>query len=220
MPKNKIKISMLMLTYNAPRYVIESITGIKNKTEKDGFEYELVVVDNNSRLLTRLIVRFLKMIGYIDVLYMNDHNSLFAGGNNIAANIADSNSKLLLLINSDVRINDSQWLNNLIKQHKVGVTAYGIVNNPTRADGYCYLIDTHLYRKYPLDEKYEWWWSITKQQAKVLKQYTVQAYRNHEKWLYHYGGKSGKGYKDAKGMDTEISKVKKWFANGKPVIEL
>lgn len=214
------KLSILMLTYNAPRYVLESIWGVKKKTNTNGFTYELVVVDNKSRLPTRVLVKLLKLIGLVDVLYMNSVNSLFAGGNNIAAKLADKESALYLLLNSDVRINHADWLVNLVRRHKRGVTAYGMVDDPLRADGYCYLIDANLYHKYPLDENHQWWWSITKQQAQLLGDASVQAYRNHEKWLHHYGGRSGKGFKDAKGMDIDIDNVRSWYEKADPIEEL
>ena len=214
------KVSILMLTYNAPRYVLESIWGVKMRTNQGNFEYELIVVDNRSKLATRLLVRFLKLVGLIDTLYMNSNNSLFAGGNNIAASLTDKRSELYLLLNSDVRINDADWLSNLVRRHKYGVISYGAVDSPTRADGYCYLIDAKLYNKHPLDENYQWWWSITKQQAKILGEADVRIFREHERWLHHYGGKSGKGFKDAKGMDVNIDEVKQWFNSGNPVKEL
>ncbi len=215
-----MKISILMLTYNAPIYVLRSIWGLKTKTTTPNFTYELVVVDNKSKNPTRALLFMLQLFGMIDKLYFNSNNDLFAGGNNIAASLASKDSSLLLLLNSDIKIVDSDWLFNLYSRHESGVTAYGLVDNPRRADGYCYLVDASLYKKYPLDEEYQWWWSITKQQAMILQENVVRAYRDHETQLHHYGGKSGKGYKDARGMDIDLAQVKKWFKSGNRVKEL
>ena len=213
-----IRVAALMLTYNAPKYVLESIQGVHGKTNTEGIDLKLIVVDNHSRRITRLLVRLLKSIGWIDTLYLNRENSLFAGGNNIAAKLVDDQVDYFLLINSDIRINDRDWLQKLVSIHKRGVTAFGVASGPDRADGYCYLIDADLYRKYPLDEQYQWWWGITKQQALVLKDHSVQAVRHHEKWLHHYGGKSGHGFKDAKGMDIERKLVEGWYKKKQPTI--
>ena len=86
------------------------------------------------------------------------------------------------------------------------------MKEPIRADGYCMLIDKYLYDKYQLDENFEWWWSVTKLESKVLKNgLPVRAVKEHEKLMHHFGGRSGKGYKDAKGMDISINEVLTWF---------
>ena len=40
--------------------------------------------------------------------------------------------------------------------------------------------------------------------------------RNHEDFLHHFGGKSGRGFKGARGMDTRAEEVYSWF-RGKTV---
>lgn len=77
-------------------------------------DYEVIVVDNASnnrtkRMLTKLLER-----GYINKLLFNSKNDLFAKGNNIAASLASSDSDYYLLLNSDVQINSSDWLQNLL----------------------------------------------------------------------------------------------------------
>ena len=44
----------------------------------------------------------------------------------------------------------------------------------------------------------------------VLK---INAVNNHEEYLHHFGGKSGKGYKDAKNMNIPLNEVINWFKN-------
>ncbi|WP_186328898.1 glycosyltransferase family 2 protein [Bacillus sp. X1(2014)] len=211
-----MKVSILMLTHNAPRFVKESIETVKEKTR--GIEYELIVVDNASRITTKLLLRYLKAKGLIDVLYLNKENSLFAKGNNIASSYCSSDSNLILLLNSDIRINSDDWLQKLAELHpsKGGIASYGVVEDePYRADGYCMLIDRELYDKYKLDEEFAWFWSVTKLQSLVLKEgKSINAVRNHEEYIHHYGGKSGKGFKNAAGMGINISDVKAWFTKG------
>lgn len=138
----------------------------------------------------------MKQKGYIDKLIFEKENTLFAKGNNTASSLCNTNSDYILLLNSDVEIRDKDWLRILLENHKRGATAYGVCDgNPhTRADGYCFLIDKDLYMKYKLDEQFEWWWSVTKLQAQLLRDgYDVCAIRNHDNLIYHYGGASGKG---------------------------
>ena len=204
-------ISIIMLSYNAPLYTKHSLMTLK-KTE--GVEYEVIVLDNNSKENTKKMLKKMKDRGYIDKLIFEKENTLFARGNNIASLSCDKNSDYILLLNSDVEIRDKDWLKLLLDNHKRGATAYGVCQgNPhTRGDGYCFLIDKDLYLKYKLDENFEWWWSVTKLQAQLLKDgYEVCAIKNHNHLIYHYGGASGKGWMNSKGMNIEGEEVKKWF---------
>lgn len=211
-----MKVSILMLTYNAPKYVKESILTLKENTKN--IDYELIVLDNHSKFMTRRLLKKLEKKGLMDKLILSDKNLLFAKGNNVAFEAA-SDSEYILLLNSDVKINSSNWLETLLKIHpkEGGISSFGAVDSePIRADGYCLLIDKNLYEKYKLDETYEWWWGVTKLESKVLKEgKKIVAVRNHEEFIHHYGGKSGKGYKNAKGMDADRNEVKKWFDNNK-----
>lgn len=55
------KVSILMLTHNAPLYVLKSILSLRNRT--DGVDYELVVVDNHSKIVTKYILQKLSSAG-------------------------------------------------------------------------------------------------------------------------------------------------------------
>lgn len=157
-----MKVSLLMLTYNAPRYVVQSIVGIKRTRQVD---YELIVVDNNSRIKTKIVLIVLRLLGYIDKLYLNKVNALFAKGNNIASALTSKDSTHYCLINSDIDVKNSMWLSKLCSLHPQngGISAFGaVLSEPVRADGYCMLINKYLYDKYRLDEQFEWWWSVTK----------------------------------------------------------
>jgi hypothetical protein len=218
-----MKISVLMLTYNAPTYVFQSIMGV-HKTKKKTPNLELIVLDNSSKFPTRFILRILKSLGFIDKLVLNPRNDLFAKGNNLASQQASKDTTHYLLLNSDIKVNDSDCFNKLIELHprEGGISSFGaVLTDPIRADGYCMLTDKFLYDKYQLDEDFEWWWSITKLQSQILTEgYKIRAVENHDEYLYHYGGKSGKGFKDAKGMDINRKEVISWFDNKKENVEI
>ena len=65
-------ISILMLTYNAPLFVIKSIISVAKYTKN--VSYELIVLDNHSRILTRIILWLLKSWNLIDTLVYNNYN--------------------------------------------------------------------------------------------------------------------------------------------------
>lgn len=212
-----MKISILMLSYNAPKYVYESIL-TSRKVTKTNIPFELIVVDNDSRWPTRRLVQHLYKKGLIDKLCLNDENQLFAKGNNTASTLAADDSTHYLLLNSDVHIYDPKWLDKLVEllPEEGGISSFGaVLTDPVRADGYCMLIDRNLYDKYKLDEDFQWWWSVTKLEAQVLKDgHGINAVRNHENIIHHYGGKSGKGFKNAKNMNVDMEMVKGWFEEG------
>lgn len=210
------KISILILTYNAFYYVFKTFVSLK-KTKKIKIDYEIIVLDNNSKIHVKILLLILKCFGYLDKISFLSFNSFFAKGNNILSKISSTDSTHYLLLNSDVKINDPMWLEVLVDKHKFGVTSFGVVeSDPIRVDGYCFLIDKQLYDKFQLDEEFEWWWSITKLQAILLKDgYSVQGVKKHDEWLVHYGGKSGDAFKIAKGMDISRQEVLDWFEDNK-----
>lgn len=215
MTETAIFVSILVLVHNAPEYVELTIRSVREKTS--GIDYEIVVVDNASESPTKELLRRLDDEGLIDVLHFSDENTLFAGGNNVAASRASKAASHFLLLNSDVEIRDRSWLTNLYSKHQRGATAYGIARDPLRVDGYCLLIDADLYRKIPLDEGHQWWWSVTKQQAALLRAgYSVAGFYEHERYLHHFGGKSGSAFASARGMNVTRAEVSKWFGGLKP----
>lgn len=143
---------------------------------------------------------------------------LFAGGNNVGAMCSNIGSDYLLLLNSDILVVNPLWLKKLVDIHPTegGVSSFGVVlDPPKRADGYCFLVNRELYMNYMLDENFQWFWGITKLQSQLLKDNErIVCVENHENMIHHYGGRSGKGFKDAKGMGIDIEEVKKWFTCG------
>lgn len=213
-----IKIAILMLTHNAPRYVIKTLRTLRGTCE---IEYELICVDNNSSWKTQLVVMVAFWFGIIDKLCFSKKNTLFAGGNNIAAHLVSDDVTHFLLLNSDIEIFRKDWLLTLVRNHKRGLTSFGVVEGRPidRLDGYCLLIDRDIYEKYQLDENFQWWWSVTKLQSQALGAgYSVHGFKEHEAYLHHFGGKSGASFKGARGMGVNPEEVVGWFGNHRVLI--
>ena len=211
----KPELSIIILTHNAPKFVKKTIDSLQITENLD--RVELIAVDNASDRPTKKILNKAFNTGKINKLLFLDENTLFAKGNNTGEKLCAKTSKLVLLLNSDIEIRSPEWLSKMIHIHKKGITSLGFVKgNPyDRADGYCFMIDKELYEKYHgLDEKYEWFWSITRLQAEVLRDnYDVTAVKNHENLLHHFGGASGGDWQGANGMDVDMKQVIKWFDN-------
>lgn len=210
-------MSILMLTHGAPKLVETSIRTVREKTQDVAFE--LVVLDNASDIETKLLLVDLAEEGLIDRLALLDYNSLFSRGNNLAAGMANPKSTHFLLLNSDIEVMSSDWLRHLLDIHERGISAYGWVRSDVpKVDGYCLLVDADLYKRHPLDERHQWWWAVTKVQAELLNEgLQVKGYAEHERWLHHFGGGSGEGYKNALGMDVSVETVRSWFGDKRPI---
>ncbi len=206
------KVSLIILVHNAPRYVITTLNSLQKTKD---VSYETIVVDNKSNLTTRIILFLYFIRRKINRLLFLDENTLFSRGNNIGSLVAGNDATHILLLNSDIRINDPLWLKKLLALHEQGATSLGVArgkNLPPRADGFCFLIDRDLYLKFRLDEFYEHWWSLTKLQAELLKSgFKVKAVRNHENLITHFEQKSGKVKK--KTRKAEDSDVRDWFSD-------
>ncbi len=196
------KVSIVILVHNALFCVIRTLNSLR-KTR--GVIYETVVVDNDSRLITKIVLLLYFVMKRINRLLFVGENTLFSKGNNLGSRISSEDSTHILLLNSDVRINRPDWLSVLLKHHERGAISFGIAGGndflgvqsgeefPKRADGFCFLIDRHVYLTYQLDEHYQHWWSLPELQARLLKAgLRVKAIRDYDDWITHFGGKSGK----------------------------
>lgn len=186
-----MKVSIIMLTYNAPKYVEHSIRTIKNGT--DGVEYELVVYDNHSSERTVNLLKQLKRQGYIDKLILSDRNYYFVGGNNRAVRYSAEDAKYILLINSDIEIRNSNWLKKIVDIHQGGITGCQICSKvDNRPDGWCLLVDRDIYLNHNLDEnKFTWYYSIADFGSRVMRSgYSVQTIKKYDNFIRHFGGMS------------------------------
>lgn len=214
-------VTILMLVYNANLYTYHTLKTLKNT---EGVEYEVVVLDNNSKYSTYKMLGKLKRKGYIDKIISLKENSYFVRGNNIASRLCSEKSDYIMLLNSDVEIRNSLWLKKMleyIKDKKAVIATHLCSEIDNRPDGWCYLVDKETYLKKLLDEKnFEHTWAVAKFTGELLNDgYKIYTIRDSENFIYHFGGKSGRmaklrRVKKLKGMETTDEIVKQWF-NGK-----
>ena len=212
--KTKTLVSVIILVYNSPILTLQTLLTLKNTKN---IKFETVVLDNNSGFMTQCLLKILYKLRFIDTLIKSNTNTYFAGGNNIASKYCNNDSKYYLLLNSDIKIINPNWLEYLINSHEKGITSIGVCDIDkiiARCDGYCFLIDRDLYDKYNLDENYKWWYGITKLQTIILNEpgYHVQGCIDDSSLIKHYWGGSGNAYKKVLKVLPE-NEVEKWFNN-------
>ena len=200
-------LTVICLVHNAPFYVQKFIDSFLK--HPPSMNHELILFDNASNDETASIVNRYKCVAKT---YRSGENLYFAKGNNMAFNMRSPNSTKTLLVNSDVEILSPRWIEPLLIQGS-SAAGYGVVYSPTRPDGWGYLIDTKLYNKYKLDENFPFWYCITKLTAQLLSENkTVCAIIGYDKYIKHYGGKSGPVSK------RELD-VNEWF-KGRPLVKV
>lgn len=215
-----MKISIIMLTFNAPRYVEHSIRTVKRYTV--GINYELLVCDNGSDLPTKNRLELLKKQGLIDRLVYLDRNYYFVGGNNRAVEYADNESDYILLLNSDIEIRNPWWLAKMLEAHQRGITACHVCDeNDCRPDGWCLLVDKDIYLSHKLDEeRFIWYYSIADFGSRVMRSgYHVQTIRNYNDFIKHFGGAS-EVKKGVRAVGAEYkAEVSTWYPHKCEVID-
>ena len=125
-----------------------------------------------------------------------------------------------LLLNTDCEVRDPAWLQRMLAVHKEGATGLRYVTSGAwpRADGFCMLIDAHCWED-GLNEEYQWWWSITGLEARLLRQgRSVQAVKEYDRVVEHHGGKSGKAFQSARSA-SDVAVIAGWFEDTVTVVE-
>lgn len=156
------KVSIVIVTHNALDYVSKCVESILANTNS---MHEIIIVDNASDKPTRDYITSLREHSNIKLI-LNDENKLWCPANNQGLREADPDSKFYLLLNSDIEVFKSNWIERLqLPLHKypqIGIT--GIQYNfshvkPTYGaiDGCCFMFRKELIEKIGyLDENYPW----------------------------------------------------------------
>ena len=204
------KVGIVVVSYNALGYARRMLRSLRRTT---GVEFEITVVDNASRLPTRLWWTLQRFLGRINRLALLDRNTFFAEGSNIGVALSARDVTHVLLLNTDCEVLDPRWLTRMLAVHQEGATGLRYVKGGVwpRADGFCFLVDRSCWGE-GLDESFQWWWGVTGLQARLLREgRAVQAVEGYDDVLVHHGGKSGKDYKLARPVETSKDEVASWF---------
>lgn len=129
-------LSIIIVTYNSENDIKKCISSIIEKTEE--IEYEVIIVDNDSKDNTRLIVK--SMEGkYPNIKLINSKNRGFNAGNNTG--IKNSSGEFIALLNPDTILLNNAFkiiINNMKRYGKVGpcgATLYDENKNLTMSHG-------------------------------------------------------------------------------------
>lgn len=126
------KIAIILLNYNNHKDTLECVESIKKKC---GVEYEIIIVDNNSKEESKEILLENKY-KYKYNLIFNCQNSGFASGNNVGIKYAlEKKYEYILLLNNDTLIcKDSIeiMLNSLKNNKQVGIASCRILYYPDK----------------------------------------------------------------------------------------
>ena len=177
--------------------------------------YEIVVVDNGAGSARASTGRAQRFLGRINRLALLDTNTYFAEGNNIGVAMAPRDATHVLLLNTDCEVARPALAppharGPLRRRHRPSVRDQRVRGRgPT---GSACSVDRDSWED-GLDEAYQWWWSVTALEARLLRQGTVGPGRAGVR------GRRGpprrqerEGFQvDAKSGDTGDDVIRGWF---------
>lgn len=206
-----MNIAIIILAHNAVGHVYKALRSLRRQQT---VEHDIVLVDNGSSAINGMALAAYARLFSVRSFARSATNRFFSGGMNFGARQAPPEATHLLLLNSDVEFQHPRALETLCHAHRRGATGLRAINdNPVViADGFCFLVDRDLFEGLGgLDERFPWTRAITKLQAELLRSgYIVQAVREYQSILFHYGGKSGTDWKSVH-KKVELAEVSGWF---------
>jgi len=122
--KNLIpKISIVLLSYNQPDMLKNTIDSVLTRSFYPNFE--LIIVDNASDQSTIRVLKKYQTFPNIKII-LNSQNYGFSKGNNIG--LKQSTGDYIILLNNDVLVTPG-WINRLLNHYQNGVGLIGPVTN-------------------------------------------------------------------------------------------
>jgi len=115
--KNKPKVSIIILTWNAEKRITEQIYNLST-LDTTGLIASVLVVDNNSGDKTASVARKLKLHNMSYCYIQNSTNLGFAEGNNVGIRYALSSGADYIVLQNDDTILDKDILVNMIREHQ------------------------------------------------------------------------------------------------------
>ena len=203
--------SIVIVTRNAFAYCVKLFRSLPRTRDVD---YEVVVVDNRSRLPTRLLLIGLALTGRINRLCLMDRNTLFAEGNNVGVAAASRAAPHVLLLNSDVEVRDPPGSGGCstpiaAARRRSASSRRGRCRAPTATASSSTATSTS--RAASTRRTSGGGASRSCRRGCCGPAIPSRAVREHDELLVHFGGKSGRGHKPATGMDVEPEEIQGWF---------
>ena len=194
--KTPKKTAVIIVTYNAYEYVKICLESLLKNIEE---HHEIIIIDNNSDKVTSDYILSFKSHKQMKIV-MNNDNRLWCPACNQGFKLISEDVEFVILLNSDVRINDKNWIlkmqNPMLSNESIGFTGVKYNFNAFRPtygalDGCCLMIRKNILNKIGyFDENYPWNGApyIITQQAwkKGIKYY----YINDNSLITHFGKRS------------------------------
>ncbi len=189
------RVSIVVVTYNAPEYVRKCVEDIRARSR---VPYELILVDNASDAPTRDYVSGLQDARLI----LNDDNRLWCGGCNQGMRSIDPHSEYVLLLNSDIEILRDDWLEIQIaameSAPKIGIVGPKHLRVPYGpmwgfVDGFCMMIRASLLQEvgYFDEERWPWWGAPAEfAVAAYAKGWRYRITHPQDEFIFHHEDKS------------------------------
>tara|TARA_B100000287_G_scaffold11522_1_gene11711 strand:+ start:1292 stop:2032 length:741 start_codon:yes stop_codon:yes gene_type:complete len=156
------KTAIIIVVYNAYEYVKICFKSLLENIDR---HHEIIIIDNNSDKITKDYLLSLEHHEQIKLI-INDDNRLWCPACNQGFDLVSKDTEYVLLLNSDVRINERDWISKMQKpmlsNKEIGLSGVQYNFNPLgptygALDGCCLMI-----RKLTLDtvghfdENYPW----------------------------------------------------------------
>lgn len=212
-------VSIVIVNWNNPEVISTCLTTMQIT---EGVAYETVVVDNASGPDTIAVLRDFKTKDMITTLVESPTNNYFSQGNNIGFQHTNPESKYILLLNSDVAIVRSDWLEKLVgwmegttpcrpsvwgfkpSEPRPGprdVVSYGwshdvnVVPGNARPEGWCFMIRREFWQDMSPD--FPWHYGFEEMVGKVARAGArIGVLFNYAPYVIHREGGSGKSHMD------------------------
>lgn len=96
------RLSIIIVTYNSEKDIYDCLDSIRQHSDINSEELEIIVVDNNSRQADAMFAEIRNRYGNGIMLLKNTHNGGYGQGNNIG--IRQATAPVILIMNPDVRL--------------------------------------------------------------------------------------------------------------------
>ena len=110
------RLSIIIVTYNSEKDIYDCLDSIKQYSDINAEELEIIIVDNNSRQAETMFKEIRHRFGHGILLIKNTQNGGYGQGNNLG--ILKATAPIILIMNPDVRLMEPIFQTTLIAFEK------------------------------------------------------------------------------------------------------